>query len=65
MSQQPHVQPHCLALGTPSNSTIGATEWHRWLLESDILQMLDSFLNMCTLDDLGSFTCVLKENTKI
>ena len=52
-------------LCTPTNSTIVATEWHTLFLQSDILQVLGAFLDMHTLYGLGSFTNVLKVDTKI
>ena len=52
-------------LRTPTNSTIVASEWHTLLLRSDIFQILGGFLDMHTLDGLGSFMRVLKVNTKI
>ena len=41
------------------------TEWHMLLLKGDILQIHGGFLDMHTLNGLGSFTNVLKVNTKI
>ena len=65
MGHRPCVQAHCWAWEHLPTSTIVVTEWHMWLLQSDIFQILGGFSHMHTLDGLGSFTCVLKVNVKI
>ena len=49
-----------IGLGTPTTSTIVATEWHTLFLQSDLFEILGGFSDMHTLDGLGSFKCVLK-----
>ena len=62
---RPFAQPHCLAPGTPTNSTMVTRGWHRLLLWSHIFQTLGGFTDMHSLEGLGCFMAVLKGNTKI
>ena len=51
--------------GARTNFTIGVTDWHALLLQSDVLQTLGGVSDMHAPDGLGWFTSMLKVNARI